>query len=320
MNTRALLLSTAFFFCFCACGAPAGSESAPASAQNTANTPGAIAARESAPAAAPQDLPPLSIRQGQFFAYALPAGWRVAEEGQYAVVLVAPDNAALTIMVGNSGLPPQYPPAQYVYEKLAAAGYQNLQLGQARQGSPLAGCTQAYAFDFSYQVNGVPCRGEATCSVAAVYDMCTMVMTAAAAQASQWERYAGWLPAVSRQVAATNGAAFGARGVMQQNLQNSQSYAEAARQYREWSQKNWQQVTDQRNASLDRQNFEFRENIGGVQTYVNPYDSRVPMELPGTYQYYWVDRQGNTWGTNDAGANPNDGSTKEWARMQRYKP
>ncbi len=57
---------------------------------------------------------------------------------------------------------------------------------------------------------------------------------------------------VADQVSALNGAAFGMRGVMQQNLQNFVAYGEAARQYRDWSQKNWQQTTDARNASQDR--------------------------------------------------------------------
>jgi len=29
-------------------------------------------------------------------------------------------------------------------------------------------------------------------------------------------------------------------------------------------------VTDDQNASTDRQNFQFREKIGGIQTYKNP--------------------------------------------------
>lgn len=84
----------------------------------------------------------------------------------------------------------------------------------------------------------------------------------------------------------TNGAAFGMRGIMAQNLQNSTANAQAAQEYRDWSQKNWQAVTEGRNASQDRRNAEFRENLGAVQTYTNPYDSRVPLELPATHQYY----------------------------------
>jgi len=76
---------------------------------------------------------------------------------------------------------------------------------------------------------------------------------------------------VADQVSATNGGAFGMRGVMQQNLQNSAAIGEAARQYRDWSQKNWQQVTDDRNASQDRRNFAMRENL------VVSRRSRTPM-------------------------------------------
>ncbi len=110
------------------------------------------------------------------------------------------------------------------------------------------------------------------------------------------------------------------RGVMAQNLQNSTAYAEAARQYRDWSQKNWQGVTDTRAASQGRQNFAVRENLGGVHTFTNPYDDRVPLELPQTYKYFWVDRQGNVVGSNDAAANPHVGSTGDWRQMPRYQP
>jgi hypothetical protein len=34
-----------------------------------------------------------------FFSYALPEGWRVGEDGQFALTLIAPDNKAITMMV-----------------------------------------------------------------------------------------------------------------------------------------------------------------------------------------------------------------------------
>ena len=125
---------------------------------------------------------------------------------------------------------------------------------------------------------------------------------------------------VADQVSATNGGAFGMRGVMQQNLQNSAAIGEAARQYRDWSQKNWQQVTDDRNVSQDRRNFAVRENLGGVQTFSNPYGTNQAVEMPMTYKYYWRDRQGNMVGTDDPSTNPNTGSTGEWRRMERVGP
>lgn len=91
----------------------------------------------------------------------------------------------------------------------------------------------------------------------------------------------------------------------------------AARQYRDWSQKNWQQVTDERNASSDRRSFVVRENLGGVQTFTNPYGTSPPVELSMTNKYDWTDRQGRMVGTDDPSANPNAGSTSEWRKMER---
>jgi hypothetical protein len=79
-------------------------------------------------------------------------------------------------------------------------------------------------------------------------------------------------------------------------------------------------VTDQRNASNDRNNTQFRETLGNVQTYVNPHDTRAPVELPNTYQYFWVNAQGTIAGTNDPGVDPNSGSTRDWRRMPRREP
>jgi hypothetical protein len=102
---------------------------------------------------------------------------------------------------------------------------------------------------------------------------------------------------------------------MAQNLKNSTEYAEAARQYRDWSQRNWQQVTDARNKSVDDRNQQFRENLGAVQTYNNPFGDSAPVQLPTTYKYYWRDAQGNYLGSDDPSVNPNTGSTHEWRRM-----
>lgn len=262
----------------------------------------------------------LTIASTPYFSYALPQGWRVGESGQFALTLVAPDSRALTVMAGNAGMPPNTSPGQFAYQNLSAMRVQNLQLGQPHQVQPISGFQHAVAFEVRYSVNGVPCLGVAIVHIAPSYGASVIAMTAALSQASQWPGYSTWLPQVSQQVAATNGAAFGARGIMQQNLQNSVAYGEAAAKYRDWSQKNWQGVTDQRSASVDRQNTQFRENLGAVQTYVNPYDTRTPVELPTNYQYYWVNPQGNFAGTNDPSVNPNVGSTVEWKKVPVRRP
>jgi len=262
----------------------------------------------------------LTLAQGQFFSYALPQGWRLGEDGQFALTLVAPDNKAFTVMVGNAGFFPNYPADRFVYEKLMALQPQNLRIGQGKKATPVSGFTQAYAFDVEYNARGMANRGLATVHIATSYDTAVMAMTAAISEASQWPSYASWLPKVSEQISALNGGAFGARGIMAQNLKNSTAYAAAAKEYRDWSQRTQQQVTDARNASQDRNNTAFRENLGAVQTYLNPYDTRVPLELPTTYKHYWVDPQGTVLGTDDPSVNPNVGSTSEWKQLPKRQP
>lgn len=278
---------------------------------------GAQAAPTEPPPAAPADL---QIGQTQYFAYALPRGWRVGEDGAFALTLIAPDSHALTVLVGNSGLPLGTPPDQFVYQKLSAMQIQDIRLGPPRPAQPLAGFSQAVEYDVTYSSNGVPCRGVARCQVAASYDSEVLAMTAALSVESQWPGYASWLPNVAQQVAATNGGAFGMRGVMAQNLANSTAYAEAARAYRDSSQRAWQQVTDARGASEDKRNAEVRENLGGVSTYHDPYDAGRAVELPTTYAHNWLDRQGNVVGTDDPSADPNVGGAGEWRPMERATP
>ncbi len=258
----------------------------------------------------------LRIGQTQFFSYAQPPGWRIGEQGQFALTQIAPDNRALTLLVGNAGMPPGYPPDRFAAERLSAMQPQNLQLGAPQQAAPAAGFQQAVAFAVSYVAGGVAYRGVAKVSIAPAYDSATMALTAALSIADQWSGYAAWLPQVAELVSATNGAAFGARGVMAQNLRNSMAYSQAAQEYRNWSQQNWQGVVDARNQSVDRRNAAVRESLGGIQTYADPYGGTA-RELPLTNKYYWVDRQGQIVGTDDPSANPNAGSSAEWRRMER---
>lgn len=267
----------------------------------------------------PKEAPAKSLQltRGRYFTCAMPEGWKLGEDGQFALSMVAPDQKALTLMVGNAGLFPNYTPYQFVYDKMMALQPQNLQVGNGQAVAPIAGFQQAYAFPVTYAIGGVACQGLVKCHVAPYYGGQTMAMTAALSEARQWPGYSSWLPLVADQIAAHDGAAFGMRGVMQQNIDNSKAYAEAARQYREWSQKNWQTVTDDRNKTQDRQQKEFRENLGAVQTFSNPYDNRQPLELTTQYQYFWINQQGTILGSNDPSINPNHGSTGDWRQMEK---
>jgi hypothetical protein len=50
-----------------------------------------------------------------------------------------------------------------------------------------------------------------------------MAMTAALSTADRWNEYGTWLPSVAEQISAIDGGAFGMRGIMAQNLENSKS-------------------------------------------------------------------------------------------------
>lgn len=94
---------------------------------------------------------------------------------------------------------------------------------------------------------------------------------------------------------------------------------ELLRQHRQQLRQMHQQVWQERQVAQDRQNFVFRETLGGIETYRNPFDSRT-VELPLGYQNQWVSRDGKVLLTNDSMLNPAHGSTEEWVRMERYGP
>lgn len=80
-----------------------------------------------------------------------------------------------------------------------------------------------------------------------------------------------------------------------------------------------QQVWQERQVSQDRQNFAFREALGGVETFVDPYTAR-PVELPVGYQVHWVNQKGQILVHDDPGFDPRSGSTEDWRDMRRYQP
>ncbi|MGB3080756.1 MAG: hypothetical protein WBB31_16865, partial [Saprospiraceae bacterium] len=136
-----------------------------------------------AKAAATSDVPKnepaknLRIMRGSYFSYVLPEGWKLGEDGQYALSIIAPDQKALTLMVGNAGLLPEMTPGQYVHDKLMALRPENLQLGEGKPGTPITGFQYAFTFPVTYAIGGVPCQGIAKCHAAPYYGGVTMVMT-----------------------------------------------------------------------------------------------------------------------------------------------
>ena len=90
-------------------------------------------------------------------------------------------------------------------------------------------------------------------------------------------------------------------------------------QYSHQAQQMHQQVWQERQASQDRQNFAFREALGGVETFVDPHTAR-PVELPAGYQTHWINAKGQILVDDDPGFDPRPGSAEDWRDMRRYQP
>src|SRR5207253_6655229 len=82
-------------------------------------------------------------------------------------------------------------------------------------------------------------------------------------------------------------------------------------QHREEMRRVHQQVYEEQQASQDRLNFTRREILGGVETYVNPFESRT-VELPPGYRNYWVSNDGQIVGTNYELFDPRLDTSSQW--------
>lgn len=67
--------------------------------------------------------------------------------------------------------------------------------------------------------------------------------------------------------------------------------------------------------AYDRVHGSFSEQIRGVETYENPFEGRE-IQLPSEYSYAWVSAGGEYLLTDQAGFNPNVGSTTDWRLLR----
>lgn len=106
---------------------------------------------------------------------------------------------------------------------------------------------------------------------------------------------------------------------LKQILQDQQVMAQKLAEYRDHTARLAQQISQERMASQDRQAEAFREVLGGVETYSDPYQGQN-VYLPAGYKNYWVNNKGEYLLTDQTGFDPNVGSTVEWKAMPRRDP
>jgi hypothetical protein len=106
------------------------------------------------------------------------------------------------------------------------------------------------------------------------------------------------------------------RQVFQQNI--TEFAGAVSRMTRETNDEIGKKYSDQywkQQASQDRLARQFSDSIRGVGRYESPYQS-YPVQLPSGYRYAWGSSSGGYILSNDAGSDPNVGSTSTWQLLK----
>ncbi len=69
-----------------------------------------------------------------------------------------------------------------------------------------------------------------------------------------------------------------------------------------------------RQPGLDRERIVLSRLIGGLETYINPFDSGR-VQLPSSDSGYWISKEGQVVTASDAAFDPSAGSTPGWKKM-----
>lgn len=105
---------------------------------------------------------------------------------------------------------------------------------------------------------------------------------------------------------------------MRQGIRGAAALSETIRRNSEEIRQMFEQSYRERSAANDRIHQRFTESIRGVETYRNPYEDR-PVQLPSGYSNVWVNRSGEYILSNEAGFNPNVGSSLDWRPLERVQ-
>lgn len=272
------------------------------------------------PSPGPHPPGPQLVR-GPHFTYHLPPGWTVGEEGPFALVLRSPDFLASVVVIGQSGLMQPMSPEQFAHYEMTAVMRlaADVRFGPSRPVPPMPGYTQAAAFETAYTVfapaGPVPIRGVVVCNVAVGYAQCNGTLTLAGSDARQWDGYAGWLPQVALAAVNTGPNAYGS-GTMAGMIGGIARQDHAAYQnYQAWSQQTWQQVTDARNASVDRQQGALGPMLTGQEWIADGFGG-PDVRRSTTPACIWRSRDGREIASPDPAFDPRTPGDVDWVRVR----
>ncbi|MBA3776644.1 MAG: hypothetical protein H0X11_09420 [Betaproteobacteria bacterium] len=106
---------------------------------------------------------------------------------------------------------------------------------------------------------------------------------------------------------------------LKQMMRDSVVMGQKLAEYREHISKMRQQIYEDRIRSMDARNEAFREVLGGVENYKDPFQHQ-PVYLPAGYKEYWANSKGEYVLSEQTGYNPNVGATTEWRKIERIDP
>jgi hypothetical protein len=269
-----------------------------------------------------QAMPRTQIVQGRNFTYVLPAGWRVGEEGNHALVLQAQDLSAGVIVYGVSGFGQNLTPPQFAYNAIinSLRLAPDVRISNPTPIQPMPGYTAAAVMDIAYTKQGPqgPQRivGLVISNVVSVYARSDAVVTLMLALDTHWSAVHSWLPQVALQALNTGPNPFGRTAMSGQILNDTVRQREAYGQYLNWSQANWAGVVANRAASLDRQAQANGETLTGQYWGKNPYTG-TPERYSTTPSVIWMHRDGRKVESSNSTFDPRTPTDTDWRRVQR---
>lgn len=279
----------------------------------------APAAAQQPPAAPQGQNVQVNLVHGRNFTYALPNGWSLTEEGQFALVLTANDGSARIIVSGNSNFE----------QGLSAPGFTQMvvprffngpsEFGTPERLQPMPGYTEAAVTPF--RATGFGPQGPETVvglsvsNVVSVYARSDAFTITVFAKEGAWAHMSSWLVPVALMAANTGADPYGRHGASLLNMRLTADIGERHRAYREWSQQNWGAVVQQRAASMARQLEANGRTLTGNEWLPNPNNGR-PERYSTTPSSIWVHQNGRTVESSDPNFDPRSPSDPYWRRVR----